>query len=75
MVLNLDIPVDETQLPDAWHCEHVQWYPGAAAVRRREQAYIENNPQIPATSGTTAAASEGTLSDRSFNSDLAVFSG
>jgi len=40
----------------------MMWYPGVAAVRRRKEAYIKNNPQIRAMSGPTTA--EGTSSNR-----------
>ena len=62
--LNLCFLVDETQPIDPWHYEHMNWYPGVAAIRRRKQAYIENNSQVRATSGPSA-----TVSDRSFDPD------
>lgn len=50
----LSTVVDDTRPVDQWNYDHLTWYPGAASVRRLEEKYLRQNPQVRAHSSATA---------------------
>ena len=42
--------VDPSQKASRWRYEQIEWYPGRAAMERKKQAYLNENPQIRAHS-------------------------